>query len=159
MNTIKAPTVAISKFLDRLIRPLFDKHAQSTTIIDGSDLICRLHNYASNGYVRASTQLCTFDVTDLYTMLPQEESLDILCEFLSQHGYSKVQGVPMEAIRKLASIVLTENAFVYDGKFYKQCLGGAMGSPFTLTLANIFMWKWEKNFIRRLNETNEIYGR
>ncbi|CAM2730563.1 unnamed protein product, partial [Rotaria socialis] len=34
-------------------------------------------------------------------------------------------------------------AFVYGKKFYRQIIGGAMGSPFTLTLANIFMWKWE----------------
>ena len=159
MNTIKAPTTSISKFLDRLIRPLFDKHARSTTIVDGSDLICRLHDYTANGYLRPSTQLCTFDITDLYTMLPQEESLNILCEFLLHFGYRKLEGIHIDAIRKLARVVLTENAFVYKGKFYKQILGGAMGSPFTLTLANIFMWKWEKNFIRRQNEANEIYGR
>lgn len=159
MNTIKAPTTGISKVLDRLIRPIFDKHARSTAIIDGSDLICRLHDHVANGYLQKSTQLCTFDIIDLYTMLPQEESLDILCEFLSHYGYTQVEGIPIDAIRKLACIVLTENAFVYDGKFYKQILGGAMGSPFTLTLANIFMWKWEKDFIRQQNEPNEIYGR
>ena len=82
-------------------------------------------------------------------MLPQEKSLDALCEFLSHYGYTQVEGIPIDAIRKLAHIVLTENAFVYDGKFYKQIRGGAMGSPFTLTLANIFMWKWEKDFIRQ----------
>ena len=159
MNTIEAPTTGISKVLDRLIRPLFDKHARSTAIVDGSDLICRLHDYAANGYLQKSTQLCTFDITDLYTMLPQEESLDILCEFRSHYGYTQVEGIPIGAVRKLANIVLTENAFVYDRKYYKQILGGAMGSPFTLTLANIFIWKWEKDFIRQQNEPNEIYGR
>jgi len=42
MNT---PTTGISKFLDQLIRPLFDKHTRSTTIIDGVDLIRRLETY------------------------------------------------------------------------------------------------------------------
>lgn len=41
MNT---PTTAISKFLDQLLRPLFDKHVRSTTIIDGVDLIRRLEH-------------------------------------------------------------------------------------------------------------------
>jgi hypothetical protein len=77
-------------------------------------------------------------------MLPQEESLNILTEFLLQHGYHKVKGIPIDAIRKLAGTVLTENVFIYEKKFYRQIIGGAMGSAFTLTLANTFMWKWEK---------------
>jgi hypothetical protein len=92
-------------------------------------------------------------------MLPQEESLDILTEFLLQYGYRKVQGVPIDAIRKLARIVLTENVFIYGKKFYRQVIGGAMGSAFTLTLANIFMWKWEKKLVDRQEALNEIYGR
>ncbi|CAF2015597.1 unnamed protein product, partial [Rotaria magnacalcarata] len=34
-----------------------------------------------------------------------------------------------------------------------------MGSPLTLTLANIFMWKWEKNAICGAIGQHEIYGR
>jgi hypothetical protein len=156
MNT---PTTGISKLLDELIRPLFDKHARSTTIIDGTDLIRRLETYVTNGYLKPTTYLCTFDITDLYTMLPQEESLNILTEFLLQHGYHKVKGIPIDAIRKLARTVLTENVFIYEKKFYRQIIGGAMGSAFTLTLANIFMWKWEKDLVCRQQASNEIYGR
>jgi len=156
MNT---PTTGISKFLDRLIRPLFDKHARLTTIIDGVDLILRLETYVETDSLKLTTQLCTFDITDLYTMLPQEKSLDILTEFLLEHGYQKVKGVPIDAIRKLARIVIEENVFIYEKKFYRQVVGGAMGSAFTLTLANIFMWKWEKEFAQRQLASNEIYGR
>jgi hypothetical protein len=74
-------------------------------------------------------------------MLPQEESLDILTEFLIQFGYHKLKGIPLDAIRKLARTVITENVFIYEKKFYRQIISGAMGSLFTLTLANIFMWK------------------
>lgn len=156
MNT---PTTAISKFLDQLIRPLFDKHARVTTIIDGVDLIRRLEHYVEHDFLKPTTQFCTFDITDLYTMLPQEESLNVLIEFLVQHGYHKVKGIPLDAIRKLARIVLTENVFIYEKKFYRQILGGAMGSAFTLTLANIFMWKWERQLVHRQLTSNEIYGR
>ena len=64
------PTTPISKFLDKLIRPLFDKHARATTIIDGVGLIRRLQKYSSQGYFKPTTLLCSFDITDLYTMLP-----------------------------------------------------------------------------------------
>ena len=48
---------------------------------------------------------------------------------------------------------------IYENKFYRQVIGGAIGSAFTLTLANIFMWKWEKELVRRQLVSNEIYGR
>jgi hypothetical protein len=123
MNT---PTIGISKFLDQLIRPLFDKHVRSTMIIDGVNLLCCLETYVENDYLKATTKLCTFDITDLYTMLPQEESLDVLTEFLFQFGYHKVKGIPLDVIRKLARIIITENVFIYEKKFYRQFIGGAM---------------------------------
>src|ERR1700734_3375680 len=126
--------------LDGLIRPLFDDYVQQTTIIDGVDLIRRLEKYVNLGLLKSTTHLCTFDITDLYTMLPEEESIAILKKFLLHFNHSHVQGMTIEAIEHLARIVLTENVFIYENKYYRQVLGGAMGSPFTLTLANIFMW-------------------
>ncbi len=67
--------------------------------------------------------------------------------------------IPLNAVRKLARIVINENVFNYEKKFYRQIIGGAMGSAFSLTLANIFMWKWEKELVRRQLASNEIYGR
>ncbi|CAF1340300.1 unnamed protein product [Adineta steineri] len=75
------------------------------------------------------------------------------------HGYRKVKGIPLDSIRKLASIVLKENFFVYDNKFYQQTTGGAMGSSFTLTLANIFMWKWQRELVHRQDISGEFFGR
>jgi hypothetical protein len=65
----------------------------------------------------------------------------------------------IEAIEQLARIVLTENVFVYENKYYRQVIGGAMGSPFTLTLANIFMWDWEQELVENQRNSNELYGR
>jgi hypothetical protein len=138
---------------------LFDKHVRSTTIIDGVDLIIRLEKYVNECRLKRSTLFCTFDIKDLYTMLPQEESLNILEKFLVEHNYSKVQGISIDNIRRLAQIVLTENVFIYDKIYYRQIIGGAMRSPFTLTLANIFMWHWEKDFARHIISSGDIYGR
>ena len=51
-------------------------------------------------------------------MLPQDEALDILVEFLHVHGYTKIKGIDLKTIRELAAIVLQENVFVYDKKIY-----------------------------------------
>ena len=115
--------------------------------------------YVQLGLLKPTTHLCTCDVTDLYTMLPQEESINILKKFIRHFNYDKVQGMSIEAIEQLARMVLTENVFIYEQKYYRQLIGGAMGSPFTLTLANIFMWHWEQQFVEHQRQKNELYGR
>ena len=67
--------------LDKLIRPLFDQYVAQTTIIDVVDLNRCHEKYVSLGLLKPTTHLCTFDITDLYTMLPQEESIAILKHF------------------------------------------------------------------------------
>ena len=62
-------------------------------------------------------------------------------------------------IESLTHIVLTENVFIYNNKYYRQVIGGAMGSPFTLTLANVFMWHWEHQLVEKQKDSNELYGR
>ncbi|CAF2256135.1 unnamed protein product [Rotaria magnacalcarata] len=116
-------------------------------------------NYLSLGLLKPTTLFCTFDIRNLYTMLPQEETLDILMEFLHVHGYKKVKGISIDTIKKLASIVLKDNVFAYSKKIYKQTTGGAMGSSLTLTLANIFMAKWQHNIVEEQTKTGEFYGR
>ncbi|CAF1315870.1 unnamed protein product [Rotaria sp. Silwood1] len=158
-STIHSSTRNISQFLDTIIRPIFDDKCASTTIIDGTSLIKELLKYIKKGLFKSTTLFCTFDIRNLYTMLPQEEALDILVEFLQFYGYTKVKGIDLKTIRELAAIILKENVFVYGNKIYQQVLGGAMGSSFTLSLANIFMWKWQKDLVRRQDMTGEFYGR
>ncbi len=64
-----------------------------------------------------------------------------------------MKGIPIDTIRKLARIVITENVFIYEKKFYRQVICGAMGSAFTLTLANIIII-----IISRL-QTGAVYRR
>ncbi|CAF4037931.1 unnamed protein product [Rotaria sordida] len=159
VNTIHAATTGISKYLDHLIRPLFDRYVRSTTIVDGIDLLNQLHKYIQTDYFNSSTLFITFDITNLYTMLPQEESLAILAEFLHVHHCESIERISIDTIVELGRIVLQANAFVYGKKFYRQIIGGAMGSAFTLTLANIFMWKWERQTILSKLPSHEFYDR
>jgi hypothetical protein len=70
MNTIHAATTEISHFLDDFIRPLFNKYAQPKPVIDDSHLLRQVEQYAHNGYLQSTTLFCTFDINNLYTMLP-----------------------------------------------------------------------------------------
>ena len=158
-STIHAGTKKISDFLDKLIRSIFNQECAETIVVDGAHLIKKIRTYVDEGSLKPSTLFCTFDIHNLYTMLPQEEALNNLMEFLHEYGYKKVQGIVLNTIRQLAAIVVKENVFVYGNKIYRQILGGAMGSSFTLTLANIFMWKWQKKFVNEQKTAGEVFGR
>ncbi len=84
---MRAPTRNISKFLDEILRPIFNDKCKTTTIIDGAQLITELLNYSKKDLLEPTTLFCTFDIHNLYTMLPQDEALNCLMEFLHTHGY------------------------------------------------------------------------
>jgi hypothetical protein len=60
---------------------------------------------------------------------------------------------------KMARLVLDTNCFLFEDKYYQQIRGGAMGSPFTMTLANIYMLQWEQSLTEHQKLHNELYGR
>lgn len=66
--------------------------------------------------MKATTQLCIFDITDLYAILAKEESLDILAGFLLQFGYYRAKDIPIDAIQKSANIVITKNYLEGEGE-------------------------------------------
>ena len=73
--SIYAPSRCISSFLDDLLSPLFDQVARTTTFINGIDLVRALEKYRDNNFLLPITLFITFDMTDLYTMIPREGAL------------------------------------------------------------------------------------
>ena len=82
-----------------------------------------------------SNVLASYDVVSLFTNIPLNETIDIVCNYeYQQHSppkYSK------ETIRKLLQIA-TGGYFLHRGKPYCQIDGVTMGSPLGPTLANFF---------------------
>ena len=108
----------------------------------------------------STTKFITMDVRNLYTMIPRGGALDALYRFCTKYSKEgKIGNLTVNTIIRLACIVLETNCFVFDNKYYKQIRGGAMGSPFTMTLANIYMYEWEQSLIQHQQQRNELYGR
>ncbi|CAF1285889.1 unnamed protein product, partial [Rotaria sordida] len=159
ISSMNGPTTGASHFLDRLLRPVFDRVAKQTTFVNGIDLVCQWENYRDSGHLLASTQFVTFDVSDLYTMIPRNGALEALGRFLVQNSTrGKINNISVDTILKLARLVLDTNYFVYDNKYYRQIKGGAMGSPFTMTLANVYMLEWEQPLIKSQRSQGKLYG-
>ncbi|CAF1359979.1 unnamed protein product [Rotaria sordida] len=158
--SINAPARLISSFLDQLRTPIYNYVTKDITFINSIDLIRKLNKYQQKGYLTSTTLFVIFDVTDLYTMIPCDGAIAALRQFCQKYSTNrKIGNLKVETIIKLASIVLDTISFAYKNKYYRQIKGGAMGSPFTMVLANIYMLEWEQKLIQHQNRHHEIYGR
>ncbi|CAF1368869.1 unnamed protein product [Rotaria sordida] len=54
---------------------------------------------------------------------------------------------------------MRNNYFSYDGQFYHQTRGGAMGSPLTLTMANCYMFFFERRIAKQIKNSGGLYFR
>ncbi|CAF1563214.1 unnamed protein product, partial [Rotaria sordida] len=159
-SAIHAPATEISKFLNDLLAPIFLRVSRQTTFINGSDLVRALEKYVANGYLKPTTLFITFDVENLYTMIPRQGVLEVLLQFLERNlRNNKIGTLRIDDIMRMARLVLDTNIFAYENKYYRQIRGGAMGSAFIQTLANIYMLDWKQQLMHDQQADQEIYGR
>ncbi|CAF3146922.1 unnamed protein product [Rotaria sp. Silwood2] len=158
--SIHAPATLVSKFLNDLLAPIYLNVAREVTFINGIDVIRKLEKHVLDGHFQATTNFIVIDVTDLYRMIPREGALHALMRLLKKHSdHGKIGTLSIDAIMRMARLVLDTNCFAYDNKYYKQTRGGAMGFTFTQALANIYMREWEQDLIQHQVVHNGIYGR
>ena len=58
-----------------------------------------------------------------------------------------IRPIPTEYLTKLLEIILKNNTFRFNRLHYKQCIGQAMGSPSSVSIANIALHPLEKLFL------------
>jgi hypothetical protein len=134
--------------------------AKASTFINDIDFVRQLEIYRTRGRLQSTTLFITFDVSDLYTMIPQDGALLALGRFLSRNAVEgRIANMNIDVIMKMARLVLNTNCFAFENKYYQQIRGGAMGSPLTMTLANIYMLEWEQPLIEHQRTEHEVYGR
>ena len=80
--------------------------------------------------------LVTIDVTGLYTHIPRDEGIQATREALDRR---KDKSVPTELLIKLLELLTKWNIFEFNGKFYQQLEGTAMGQTHAPDYADIFM--------------------
>ena len=98
----------------------------------------------------------SFNVSALFTSIPVPTALDDINHLFIEHievpeargnyGCSFEQntiGLTKDEVMKLLKLVLENCVFSFQGNFFKQLHGAAMGSPCSLVVANIYMEYFE----------------
>ena len=113
-------------------------------ILDTPHFLRMLENENSCNIQDSETILVTIDVVGLYPNIPQNEGMFAFREKISDPIH-RDQTIPTFFLMGLLDIVLTCNIFVFNGRYYIQEWGTAIGTRVAPTYANIFMgWLEEK---------------
>jgi len=96
--------------------------------------------------------MLSFDIESLFTNVPTEETIEIILRKVFQPGVRQFHGMTREILKKLLVICTKESHFQFNGRFYEQIDGVAMGSPLGPLFANAFMSDFEEKHIGKLRE-------
>ena len=120
----------ISSYIDYHLNPLCSRHA--SFLKDTYDLL----NKVKQIKMPSDCILMSADVTSLYTNMHLNRTL--ACARLILNKYPDASR-PDSALLGLLEIILKNNDFAFDNKFFVQTTGIAMGKKFAPALANIYL--------------------
>lgn len=134
-----APTFKIAKKLEGMLKEHVTL-ANNYSVKNCYELVDKTKNLKiMNHHILAS-----FDVVNLYTNVPVNDTLDIVERNLRN---SSLLPEAVDEFLALLKETLKQNYFQFNGSFYSQTDGLAMGSPLSGVLADIYLNHIENEFI------------
>ena len=148
------PTEHISKYLDTIFQPLVT--SLPSYIKDSTHALNILKDIENNGSF-VPINIMSMDVSALYTNIPHADGLRALRFYLDNRSSLDP---PTDTLIRLSELVLTLNSFEFDGEFFHQISGVAMGTKMGPSYACLFMGFLEgKIFESYRGPIPEFYGR
>ena len=127
-------TYGVAKELAKILKPLVGQsphHINST-----QDFV----EQAKHFKLESGECLSSYDVSDLFTSVPIDPALNIIKDLLVKDNTLKERTVmDVEDIILLLEFCLKNTYFSFQGQFYEQVEGAAMGSPVSPIVANLYM--------------------
>nr|XP_054749718.1 uncharacterized protein LOC129255387 [Lytechinus pictus] len=133
VSTCNCPTELVSQYLDSILAPLVTQ--LPTYVKDSSDAVRLIRDVTLDE--RSKHLLFTMDISSLYTNIPIDDGLRALRYFLERNAPDDSPSV--ETLLRLAELVLRLSAFEFDGRYYKQHKGVAMGTKMDPSYACLFV--------------------
>jgi hypothetical protein len=118
VNCITSPTYSLAKYLAGLLNLLSGQSVHQ--IIYSEMFVQKLHIIS----LQEPIILVSFNVASLFTKVTLEDTLLLLSQHFDNHTIHPIRQVIISVY------------FLYDGTFYDQLDGVAMGSPLAFIIAN-----------------------
>ena len=136
-------TYKSAKELAKILKPLVDKSTHH--VQNNKDFLDSIKD------IKIKPEECTmsYDVSALFTTIPIELAINIIEKHLKEEKdlHSRTN-MKIQHIISLLRFCLNNSYFSFQGRFYQQTEGAAMGSPISPIVANLFMEGLEVQAIR-----------
>ena len=134
ISSVGSVTHATAKELTRIIKPLVG--GSQHHVRNNKDFIHSIEGIQ----LTADECMMSFDVESLFTSVPVEPSLQIIKKLLEEDRSLHLRTkMTVNQISCLLDFCLKTTYFIFQGKFFEQVKGAAMGSPISPIVANLFM--------------------
>jgi hypothetical protein len=128
----------ISQYIDSFIRPISIRHR--SYIKDTYDFVSKIRYQR----IPKNALLVTGDVSSLYTNMKLNRIIDTTREALRKHPEPNR---PDAHLLRLLELTLNNNDFEFNGQYYLQTCGTAMGKTYAPGLADIYMEEFDDKAI------------
>ncbi len=145
ISAVKTYNYELAKYLDEILKPLID---DTSMLNDTYDFVNKIGDLRH----RTDCYMVSFDVESLFTNVPTLEKIDILLNQAFKDGVEKFHNLTRSELKKFLVTCTQESNFQFNGKFYDQIDGVAMGSPLGPFFANAFMSHFETKHKQALNK-------
>lgn len=145
-------TSRLSSLIDILLKPFLPK--VRSYLRDDIDFLSHLPKT-----VPANTSMVSFDVVSLYSNIPHDLGLEAISYWLDNHPELIPNRFTKEFIIEGIRIILENNNFSFNGIFYKQTKGTAMGTKMAPTYATLVLGYLEKQlYTLLLKEKGDLFA-
>ncbi len=142
-----AATLALSRYLSDILSPLLGQ--TSLTVRNSAEFVECL-----NGTVwRPGDVMISCDVVSLFTKIPVQRALHIVEERITNDSsFGNRTNLSIENFMSLLRLCLNSSDFSFRNTFYRQTFGCPMGSPISMTMANLVMEDLENRIFSSSND-------
>ena len=132
VSFINSQTSVISSYLRRILSPVV---RNTDYTIKNS---CKFADFTRDKILNAGDKLASFDIVLLFPKIPIDLVVKVAEERLKgDASLGQRTSLSVEDIIHLLSFCLKITQFTYNGTYYRQVFGTAMGSPVSAVIADI----------------------
>jgi predicted GIY-YIG superfamily endonuclease len=142
VSSIGNITYHLSRYLTQMLSPLMGKNPHF--IKNSADFVKKIKELE----IPPGRKMISYDVTALFTSIPVDKALEVIRHKLQKDTHlSQRCELTIDQLLTLLAFCLNTTYFVYEGFFYKQKQGAAMGSSVSPVVANLYMEDFEEKAI------------
>ena len=141
VSSIGAYNYKLAKFLTSMLDPVIPKdHCTKDSFS-----FCKEIKKVSS----TNKFLISYDICSLFTSIPLNETIDLAVKLIFDNNPNIK--ITKKDLKKLFEFATSGTHILFDGNYYDQIDGVAMGSPLGPVLANLFIGFYEKQWLKEFN--------